>query len=342
MLKIDTTLLQTTIEDMAATARRAEEIGFDGLVTAEAAHEPFLPLMIAAEHTTRTELLTGIAVAFPRSPMITAYTAWDLSRYSRGRFILGLGTQVKGHNERRFGVPWDRPGPRLRDLILALRAIWRCWQTGGQLDYRGEFYRFDLMTPFFNPGPNERPDVPIYIAGVNPYMCRLAGELCDGFHVHPLHTKRYLDEVVRPLIAQGAQRAGRDPREVKLASACFVVTGKNDEELELAAASVRQQIAFYASTRTYRAVLETHGWGDLTPRLNELSRQGRWDAMGSLITDEMLAEFAVIGPKDRIGDLLIEKYRGRLDRICLYMPFRPGNDEDWWQEIVRKVRAARS
>ncbi len=190
MPRIDTVMGVPTIEGMAAAAARAEELGFDGLMTAEASHEPFLPLMVAAEHSSRLELLTGIAVAFPRSPMITAHTAWDLQRYSRGRFLLGLGTQVKGHNERRFSVKWDRPGPRLREVILAIRAIWDTWQNGTKLDHHGEFYDFDLMTPFFSPGPLKTAAPQIWIAGVNRYMCRLAGEVCDGIHVHPMHSVR--------------------------------------------------------------------------------------------------------------------------------------------------------
>jgi probable F420-dependent oxidoreductase len=246
MLAIDTALMAGSIEDLARTAKRAEEMGFCGLVTAEAQHEPYLPLMIAAEHTRRAELMTGIAVAFPRSPMITAYTAWDLQRYSNGRFLLGLGTQVKGHNERRFSIEWDRPVARLRDLILSLRAIWDCWQNGTKLDYRGEFYGFSLMTPFFSPGPQEHPHVPIWIAGVNRQICRLAGELCDGFHVHPLHTPKYVREVVRPWIAEGAAKAGRNPNDVKLASACFVVTGDSEEDNEKAGTLINRQITFYA------------------------------------------------------------------------------------------------
>ncbi|TFH19867.1 MAG: TIGR03617 family F420-dependent LLM class oxidoreductase [Myxococcales bacterium] len=337
MPNVDTTLTGGSIERMAESARRAEELGFAGLVTAEASHEPYLPLMIAAEHTRELSLLTGIAVAFPRSPMITAHTAWDLQRYSRGRFLLGLGTQVKGHNERRFSGPWGRPGPRLRELIVAMRAIWDCWQNGTPLDHRGEFYRFDLMTPFFSPGPLTCPPPEVWIAGVNRYMCRLAGELCNGFHVHPMHTVRYVNEFVRPLIAEGAASAGRDPADVSLASACFVVTGSNDEEMARAAALVKQQISFYASTRSYRPILELHGWEEISPRLNELSRQGRWDAMGDLITDEMLAEFAVIGRREDIGALLHEKYDRVLDRIALYTAFTPGEDDDWWQDIVRTV-----
>jgi len=315
MPAIDTGLLAGRIDDIAITAARAEQVGFSGLMTAEASHEPYLPLMIAAEHTRSLELLTGIALAFPRSPMITAYTAWDLQRYSNGRFLLGLGTQVKGHNERRFSTPWDRPVARLRELILALRAIWACWQDGSKLDFHGTFYRFDLMTPFFSPGPQEHPHVPVYIAGVNRNICRLAGELCDGFHVHPMHTVKYIREAVKPWISEGAAKAQRAPESIKLVSACFVVTGDDDAELAASASLMKQQIAFYASTRTYAAILERHGWEDLSPKLNELSRQGRWGEMGSLVTDDMLAEFAVIGTRDKIGDLLKRKYEGVLDRI---------------------------
>lgn len=339
MPAIDTALMAENISEIATIARSAERLGFSGLMTAEAQHEPYLPLMIAAEHTRSMELLTGIAVAFPRSPMITAYTAWDLQRYSNGRFLLGLGTQVKGHNERRFSTAWDRPVARLRELILALRAIWTCWQQGSKLDFHGKFYRFDLMTPFFSPGPQEHPHVPIYIAGVNRNICRLAGELCDGFHVHPLHTIKYIRESVQPWIAEGAAKARRPAADVKLVSSCFVVTGEDEAELAASAAVMKQQIAFYASTRTYSPVLETHGWADVSPRLNELSRQGRWGDMGQLISDEMLAEFAVIGPRDKIGELLKRKYAGVLERISLYMPYVPGRDDDWWADVIAKVRA---
>jgi probable F420-dependent oxidoreductase len=339
MPAIDTTLMTTRIEDVARTAETAQRLGFSGVVTAEAQHDPFLPLMIVADRAPALDLMTGIAVAFPRSPMITAYTAWDLQHYSKGRFFLGLGTQVKGHNERRFSVPWDRPVPRLREIVLALRAIWDCWQNGTKLDFHGEFYNFDLMTPFFSPGPQGHPHVPIWIAGVNRNICRLAGEVCDGFHVHPLHSPKYVREVVRPWIAEGAAKAGREARDVKLASGVFVVTGANDDEMRAAAAMIKQQISFYASTRTYAPVLAAHGWEDLSPRLNELSRKGQWAQMADLVTDEMLAEFAVIGRKEEIGKLLKRKYEGLLDRIALYMPFIPGQDDDWWQDVVRTVQS---
>jgi probable F420-dependent oxidoreductase len=338
MLKFDTNLSIGAISEISAGAQAIEALGFDGLATAETAHDPYLPLVLAAEHTEQLELMTSIAVAFPRSPMITAYTAWDLARYSDGRFLLGLGTQVKGHNERRFSVPWESPGPKLRDLILAIRAIWTAWQERTPLDYHGRFYDFSLMTPFFDPGPIEHPDVPIYIAGVNPYICRLAGELCDGFHVHPLHSPKYVNEVIKPAVAEGAAAAGRRGQDVVLASSCFVVTGDSDEQMAQAAQAVKQQISFYASTRTYAPVLAAHGWEDIVPQLNEHSRKGQWPEMADLISDEMLAEFAVIGRRNEVGDLLREKYTGVLDRIGIYMPFRPGSDDDWWRDVIAAVK----
>ncbi len=341
VIKLDTGLEGLSPSSMASSARRAEELGFAGLMTAEASHEPYLPLMLAAEHTERIDLLTGIALAFTRSPMTTAYTAWDLQRYTKGRFILGLGTQIKAHNEKRFSVPWDRPGPRLRDLVLSLRAIWDCWQNGGRLRHEGEFYKFSLMTPFFNPGPQEHPGVPVYIAGVNPYMCRLAGELCDGFHVHPIHTVKYLTEVVRPLVAEGAARSGRDPAEVKYVSGCFVVFADSDEERERWTGVTKQQIAFYASTPAYKSILAVHGWEELGPRLTELSKAGKWEDMASLVSDEMLSVMAVIGRRDEIAAKLIGKYSGLLDRITLYCG-RDACGDDWWSDLATRLAAGQA
>jgi probable F420-dependent oxidoreductase len=333
-MKLDTGLLATSPREVVATAQAAEKIGFDALWTAEASHDPFFPLVLAAEHTTRIKLGTAIAVAFPRSPMILAQIGWDLQSLSGGRFILGLGTQVKGHNERRFGVKWEHPGPKLREMILVIRAIWDCWQHGTRPSFTGRFYNFTLMTPFFNPGPIEHPHVPIYIAGVNPYMCQLAGELCDGFHIHPFHSLRYLDAVVLPSIRQGLEKGGRKREDLTLATTAFVITGANADEIEAAKAPVRQQMAFYASTRTYRIVLEQHGWGDTCQRLNEKAAKGDWGGMASEITDEMLEVYAVTGTYDEIGEKVRRKYDGILDRVAFYLPFVPGRDDARWREIV--------
>src|SRR5919109_3326772 len=246
-----------SIDDIA---RAAEALGFAGLWTSETKHDAFLPLAIAANETERIELGTSVAIAFSRSPMEMAQTAWDLQDLSGGRFILGLGTQVKAHIKRRFSMPWDRPVARLREYIGALRAIWGSFQTEGSLSFEGEFYRHTLMTPFFNPGPIEHPEIPIYIAGVNTRLAALAGELCDGFHVHPFHSPEYVRRTVKPAIAEGAQKEGRGPEEVELATSVFVVTGESNEEIGEQRERIRTQISFYASTPTYRTVLEAHGW----------------------------------------------------------------------------------
>jgi probable F420-dependent oxidoreductase len=308
-------------------ARRAEALGLGCLWTAETRHDPFLPLAVAAAHTRRLGLGTAIAVAFPRSPMVLAHTAWDLQRASGGRFVLGLGTQVKAHNERRFSIPWSAPVPRLREVVGALRAIWATWQDGGPLAFRGEHYRFDLMTPFFDPGPIEHPAIPIYLAGVNPAMCRLAGEVSDGLHVHSFHSAAYLRERVLPAVEAGLRRSGRARPAFTLRAAAMVVWGDTPEERRRRARAVKQQIAFYASTRTYQAVLAVHGLEDLTPRLHERSLRGDWDGMADLVSDEMLDQFAVTGPLEELGVRLRERYAGLCDRVQLYPAFQPPLDD---------------
>ena len=314
--------------------RAAEDLGFDGLWTSETKHDSFLPLAVAANGTRKLDLGTSIAIAFSRSPMVTAQVAWDLQDLSGGRFILGLGTQVKAHITRRFGMPWGRPAARLKDYILALRAIWESFQTGGSLDYEGEFYRHTLMTPFFNPGPIEHPGIPIYIAGVNTRLARLAGELCDGFHVHPFHTPEYVRQTVKPAIAKGAEREGRNPEDVRLATSVFVVTGETEEEVGDQREKIRAQAAFYASTPTYRTVLEAHGWEETGERLGKLARDKKWDEMPALITDEMLHAFAVEAAPDEVGATLKERYEGLVNRISLYVPFVPDERDNFWQTVV--------
>ena len=333
-MKLDIGLPPTSLHDVAAGAKAAEEMGFDALWSAETCHDPFLPLVLAAEHTTRIKLGTSIAVAFPRSPMVLAQIGWDLQEQSRGRFLLGLGTQVKGHNQRRFGVKWEQPGPKLREMIQMIHAIWDCWQNGTRPNFKGKFYNFTLMTPFFNPGPLQYPRPPVYIAGVNEYMCRLAGELCDGFHIHPLHSIKYLDATVMPNIRKGLEKAGRKRGDIALSSTVFVVTGENAKEIEAAKGPVRQQISFYASTPAYVGVLETHGWGDAARRLTDLSRRGEWATMGKEITDEMLDVYAVTGTYDEIAEKVKKKYEGYLDRVSLYFPISAG-DKERWCKLVR-------
>ncbi len=320
------------LQRMSATATSAEELGFAGLWTSETKHDSFLPLAIAANETEEVELGTSVAIAFSRSPMEIAQTAWDLQDLSGGRFILGLGTQVKAHIERRFSMPWGKPASRLREYIQALRAIWDSFQNEDSLEFEGEFYQHTLMTPFFNPGPIDHPSIPIYIAGVNTRLAELAGELCDGFHVHPFHSPEYVRQVIQPAIADGAESKNRGPGDVELATSAFVITG--DEERE----AIRQQISFYASTPTYRTVLEVHGWEDVADDLSELARDKKWREMPQHITDEMLSAFAVEATPDEVGPALKERYEGLIDRVALYVPFVPGEKDEFWQTVARSVR----
>ncbi|MBC6937236.1 MAG: TIGR03617 family F420-dependent LLM class oxidoreductase [Chloroflexi bacterium] len=319
----DVTIFPTNLNTAGDLARQVEDYGFDGLWTAETAHNPFLPLTHAAAATRRISLGTAIAVAFPRSPMVTAGIAWDLAEQSKGRFVLGLGTQVKAHITRRFSTEWNAPVPRLREYIESMRAIWNTWQNGAPLRYQGEHYKFTLMTPFFAPTPMPYADIPVYIAGVNEGLCRLAGELCQGFHVHAFHTPRYLKEVIIPAIESGLQKTGRARADIRLSCAIFVVTGSSAEEMQNHAVMAKSQIAFYASTPSYAAVMELHGWGDLAQKLNAMSREGRWSEMWQEISDDMLDEFAVVAPPDELPHKMKERYDGLLDRVGYYLPFVP-------------------
>jgi probable F420-dependent oxidoreductase len=325
------------LNDVGRTARAAEDLGFAGLWTSETKHDGFLPLAIAANETREMELGTSVAIAFSRSPMETAQTAWDLQDLSEGRFLLGLGTQVRAHVTRRFSMPWDRPASRLRDYILALRAIWGSFQTEGSLRFEGEFYRHTLMTPFFNPGPIEHPEIPVFIAGVNTRLARLAGEICDGFHVHPFHSPEYVRQTVKPAIAEGADEAGRNLEQVVLATSAFIIAAENGEEATEQRESVRAQISFYASTPTYRTVLEAHGWEDVGERLGVMAREKKWREMPALISDEMLAAFAVEASPDEIGAALKERYEGLIDRVALYLPFVPGERDEFWRTVVQST-----
>jgi len=338
-MKIDTGVLASDLHRMPAFARAAEQMGFDGLWTFETAHEPFLPLTLAAEHTERLTLGTSIAVAFARSPAILAHVSWDLARFSKGRFILGLGTQVKGHNERRFGVKWEKPVDKMREVILAIRAFWDCWQNQTRLNFQGNFYRLTLMTPFFSPGPQDYPMIPIYIAGINPRMSQLAGELCDGFHVHPLNSPHYLREIVVPNIERGLGKSGRTRNAVELSSNLFVIPTDAQCGETRYEAEVREHIAFYASTPAYHPVFDIHGWGDVADRLSTLAAQGQWQDMPPLVTDEMLDTFAVRGSFAELPGKIRERYDGLLDRVSYYFGFAPGENDEGWRKTIAAFRA---
>jgi probable F420-dependent oxidoreductase len=317
------------LSDVPEIARAAERKGFDTLWSPETIHNPFLSGLLTAEHSRQLKFGTAIAVAFARSPTTMAYTAWDLAQFSRGRFILGLGTQVKAHIERRFGLPWpDSVAGKLREQIHVMRAIWNTWQTGEPLRHRGEYYKLTLMSPFFNPGPIEYPNIPIYIAGVNTGLARLSGEIADGFHVHPLHSQKYLKEILVPAFDDGSQKVGRPADEHTISATVFVVTSESERGF------VRSQIAFYASTPSYRPVLALHGWGETAERLTRLAARGKWSEMPELIDDEMVETFAVICNEGDLADMLRQRYSGILDRLHLYKPFIPGEDDDFWQNLA--------
>jgi probable F420-dependent oxidoreductase len=318
--------------DMARSARAAEALGYDGIWSAETSHDPFLPLAVAAGATERLALGTGIAVAFARNPMNLAVLANDVQDLSRGRFILGLGSQVRPHITKRFSMEWSHPAPRMRELILAVRAIWQAWESGTKLEFRGEFYTHTLMTPFFNPGPNPHGNPLILLAAVGRLMTEVAGEVADGMLVHGFTTERYLREVSLPALMDGASRTGKGRADLTVSYPGFVVTGENEKDTEAAASAVRQQIAFYASTPAYRPVLDLHGWGDLHKELNTLSKRGEWVQMGKLIDDEMLEAFAVVAPLSEVPRHVQARYGDLVDRFSFYAPYRI--EPDRWREIL--------
>lgn len=335
---LDVGLRDYDLRAVPECARKSEAIGHGCLWTSETQHDPFLPLAVAAISTSSIRLGTSIAVAFPRSPMIIAYTAWDIQKASAGRFILGLGSQVKAHNQRRFSVKFESPGPKLREVVLALHAIWNCWQKGTPLRFKGQFYSFDLMTPFFNPGPIEHPKIPIFIAGVNQYMCRIAGEVCDGLHVHPFNTVKYLRECVHPAVEEGLRVSGRSRQDFQYATAAFVVVGDTESERSKNAEAVRQQIAFYASTPAYELILALHGWEGIALDLRRKAQDGDWTGMARLVSDEILDAVAVSGTYETIGKKLRERYTGLLDRIALYQPYDTRVDDTRICALAKELR----
>jgi probable F420-dependent oxidoreductase len=303
-----------SIERAAANAARAEAAGYDGLFTGELNGDPFLPLVLAAGATQRLTIGTGIAIAFARSPMALAYTAHDLQRASGGRFVLGLGSQVKAHIERRFSMPWGRPAAQMREFVLALRAVWSSWAGGPSLDFEGEYYRHTLMPPRFVPAPHDFGPPPVYLAGVGDAMTRVAGEVADGFLCHAFTTERWIREHSLPSLAEGRLRSGRSMDGFTVKAAIFLATG-TDEQIEAEVGTIREQLAFYASTPAYRPILELHGWGDMGAELTRLSKAGRWSEMPHLITDEVVEAFAIVGPVNQVPETLHRRLCDVVDRV---------------------------
>jgi probable F420-dependent oxidoreductase len=342
-MKLDAALPPVQLKDVPAIAQAAEEIGFAALWTQETQHDPFLPCALIAEHSTNMQFGTAIAVSFARSPANLAYTAWDLAAQSGGRFILGLGTQVKAHIERRFGMTWpESVTGKLREQISVIRAFWDCWQNGTKLNFRGEYYKATLMSPFFNPGPLPSPTspptpllqergalIPIYIAGVNTGLAKLAGELCEGFHAHPFNSLRYLKEVILPAIEDGLQKGNRTRKDIAVSVTAFVAASPEEESF------ARMQIAFYASTPSYRAVMDLHGWSATAEKLSGFAAKGEWAEMPMLITDEMLHEFCLVTTQENLANELKKRFGGIADRLILYTPFIPGEKDEWWGKLTK-------
>jgi probable F420-dependent oxidoreductase len=340
-MKVDGKLGAGLASAVIDEARRHEKAGYDGLWSSEAAHDPFLPLVLAAEHTERMELGTAITVAFARSPMQLAYTAHDLQAYCGGRFLLGLGSQVKPHIERRFSMPWSHPAPRMREFILALRAIWSAWNDGTALSFRGDFYQHTLMTPFFSPPPAVKGGAPgVYLAAVGEAMTAVAGEVADGLLVHAFTTERYLREVTLPALNRGLAASGRSRAQAEVSLLAMIATGRSEEEMARAVAGTRQQIAFYGSTPAYRGVLDRHGWGGLGDELNALSRSDRadkWEAMGGLVDDDVLGAFAIVAEPSGVAAEIRRRFGGLIDRVSFYAPYETGPPErgsDPWDLIL--------
>lgn len=334
-LKVDAAVV-SRLAQVPGGARTLERRGYDGCWTAEVSHDPFLPLTLAAEHTSTIELGTSIAVAFARNPMTMAQIGWDLQDYSQGRFILGLGSQIRPHIEKRFSMPWSKPVARMHEFVLAMREIWSCWREGTPLQFEGEFYTHKLMTPMFVPPAHPHGDPKVFVAAVGDRMTEMCGEVADGLLAHAFSTQRYVREVTLPMLSRGLERAGRLRSDVEVSSPLFVVTGRDEAELRSAAAGTRKQIAFYASTPAYRKVLELHGWGDLQTELHQLSRDGDWDTMGSLIDDTMLDEFAIVAPVDELVKKIRARCEGLFDRILVGFP--PAIDEATVVDLVADLR----
>jgi probable F420-dependent oxidoreductase len=319
------------LRDAGREARRLEQAGYDGIWAAETSHDPFLTVTLAAAATETADIGTGIAVAFARNPMTLATLGHDLQVLSEGRFILGLGSQVQAHIDRRFSMPWSKPASRMKEMVQAIQAIWACWNEDIPLSFEGEFYHHTLMPPFFNPGPSPFGPPRVFLAGVGPKMIEVAGEVADGFLCHGFTTASYLSASVLPALKRGLARNSRPRSAIEVTAPGFVVTGRDEAELARSATAVRRQLAFYGSTPAYRPVLEHHGWGDLQTELHQMARRGQWDRMGDLIEPEMLEAFAVIGPPGAIAGLVAERFGDAVDRMNAYSPFEA--DDDLWSEV---------
>lgn len=325
------------MDSISEQIRSLAGAGFTGAQTLETGHDPFLPLVLAAEHSEDIDLMTAIAVAFARNPLNLAAIGNDLNGYSEGRFILGLGSQIKAHIEKRFSMPWSHPAPRMREFIQAMQAIWANWYEGKTLDFRGEFYQHTLMTPVFTPKPSKFGPPRVFLAAVGPKMTEVAGDLCEGMLVHPLTSAHYLREHTLPVIEKCLSKRGLSRADFELSYPVFVVSGQTEEAFKKTRMAIKERIAFYASTPAYRRVLEAHGWEQLQPQLNLMSKQGRWQEMGNLIEDDILNTFAVVGEPEKIVPMIKERYSGLVDRITTNFNYAPLEQQ---AELVRELAEA--
>ena len=324
------------------SAALIDTLVFDGIVSTETKEDPFMVLALAAQASEKVSLATSVAIAFPRSPAVTAMSAWNLQRLSAGRFTLGLGPQVRGHIKRRFGLEPHPMGPWMRDYARAVRAVWDCWQNGTDLDFESEHYKLNLMVPLFDPGPIEHPDIPIHLAALNTYMCRVAGEVGDGMRPHPVCTPKYIQEVMKPAFAKGAEIAGRDPDALAIAMKPLVATAPNEESLQARIKEVRARVSFYASTPTYRKAFDIFGLGELAEKLSHLSRAQKWDEMPSFIDDDVLNTYAVVGTYEEIGQKIVDRFEGVLTDVGFSIQVNNPGDKEILMDMLRKIQAGSS
>jgi len=330
------------IGEFAPLAAQAEQIGYDAVLVEETKDDPYQLLALGATTTTTLGLGTSVAMAFPRSPTITAMSAWSLQKLSEGRFVLGLGSQVRGHVRRRFGMEWHPPAPWMRDYVNAMRAVWHSWQTHEPLDFQSEHYNLNLMVPLFDPGPIDHPDIPVHIAAIGPNMCAVAGEVADGVRLHPVCTARFIEEEVGPALAKGAARAGRDPREVEVCLKPLLGTAPDEARLAVVAETVRARVAFYLSTPAYSRTFALHGWEDIAAQAAQLSKQQRWEDLPPLVHDEMLHTVATLATHDQIASKLRERYGGLIDSIEFSMAVSDDQEAETLSNILSDIRNVES
>lgn len=335
-MRVNTSLPYTDWRACGPAAARAEADGFDGVTTPELAHDPFIPLAMAAVASGTVELATSVAIAFPRSPMIVANLAWDLQVNSGGRYVCGLGTQVRAHNERRFSVPWISPAPRMGEYVQALRAIWRRWETGEKLDFKGKFYNFNLMTPEFSPKPSGLPAIPVMIAAVGPEMQKTAARLCDGVRLHGFATRKYVAEVVRPLLAAELEKRDLGFEHFEVTGGGFVATGPDEAAVKAAAEKTRYRVAFYGSTPAYRGVFDIHGISDLGVKLHEASRRGEWDKMAAMVDDDVLDLFCVRATYDKLPNAIADRFGGLADAVSI--DFLPEDGDNTRRRVLSALK----